>query len=235
MEPSDASGTAPAPVPAPVSAEGSSVQRARAALARELNLARLHRLGVEAARRYDGQKSLKLHLGCGRQYKAGFVNVDLKPGVDLMLDLREPLPFQDGSCALIYSEHFFEHIDYPDGVTTFLARCLRVLEPGGEFSLGVPDAGEPLTIYAEDRDAESPDQAKWGARWHPAWCVTAMEHINYLFRQRNEHQWAYDFVTLRKVLHQAGFVDIVRRDFDPQLDGRNRRDGTLYMSGRKPG
>jgi len=59
-----------------------------------------------------------------------------------------------------------------------------------------------------------------------------MEHINYHFRQGNEHRFAYDFKTLQLALQQAGFVEIRRRLFRSDLDSWEL--GTLYVDAIKP-
>lgn len=54
----------------------------------------------------------KLHLGCGRNYLKGFINVDVSTEVkaDVYCNLEEPLPFKDNSFDLIYGAHILEHI-----------------------------------------------------------------------------------------------------------------------------
>ena len=47
---------------------------------------------------------LKLNLGCGENAKPGWINVDLfKTSCRIWLDIREPLPFPDGSVAMVYT------------------------------------------------------------------------------------------------------------------------------------
>ena len=62
-----------------------------------------------------------------------------------------------------------------------------------------------------------------------------MEQINYHFRQDGDHRFAYDFVTLGQALSSAGFQDVKRRDFDPNLDSLDRKLGTLYVNALKLG
>src|SRR3974377_266200 len=95
----------------------------------ELNIWRLHRGGVRKARTYAGRRKLKLNVGCGGNYKEGWVNIDLSQKVDLALDMREPVPLSDGSASLIYSEHFFEYLQYPRDAKQFLSESYRLLEP----------------------------------------------------------------------------------------------------------
>src|SRR5579864_661365 len=69
---------------------------------------------------------LKVNVGCGQEPFQGWVNLDLDPGAkaDILWDIKDGLPFENGSCAFIYSEHFLEHIPVPEGVR-FLAECHR--------------------------------------------------------------------------------------------------------------
>lgn len=141
------------------------------------------------------------------------------------------MPFRDNSAKIIYSEHFFEHLDYPEPAMRFLRECHRILKPGGTFSVGVPDAEWPLQAYV------GPDNAGYfaysKATWLPAWCHTRLDDINYHFRQEGEHRFAYDYETLRHVLVEAGFANVRRRAFNDALDTENRRIGTLYVDAEK--
>jgi len=194
----------------------------------EIRLAMLDRKGrVVAHRRYPGQ-GYKLHLGCGDKIKDGWINIDSSQKGDLSLDLREPLPFRDKSCSIVYSEHFLEHVDYPEPTLGLLKECWRVLDDGGVISIGVPDAGTALLRYADGDEAFF---ARESELFHPSWCTTKMEHINYTFRQGTQHRFAYDFETLAKVLSQSGFVEISQRSHDSNLDSRDPTG--LYVVGYK--
>ena len=190
----------------------------------EFRIQRLHHAALYRVHRYLGRE-LKLNVGCGPNLKAGWINIDLSDKADLQLDLREPLPFAAESVSLVYSEHFFEHLEYPDQALNFLKESLRILQPGGLFSVGVPDTEEILKAYASG-DREYFVRAR--QLWHPAWCNTPMHSLNYHFRQGREHKYAYDFETLAQVLSEVGSVSIARRPFDPNLDDERRR-GSLYV------
>src|SRR5258708_8631178 len=58
---------------------------------------------------------IKLNLGCGPHIAPGYVNVDIVPlpGGDLVADLDQPWPWQDGTVAEILASHLFEHVDRP--------------------------------------------------------------------------------------------------------------------------
>jgi predicted SAM-dependent methyltransferase len=133
---------------------------------------------------------------------------------------------------MIYSEHFLEHFDYPRDITHLLAECYRVLEPSGIHSFAVPDGELVLRYYAAR--ANDPDMAQAQLRWNPAWCKTQMDHVNYCMWQNGEHRWYYDEETMRLLLKSVGFVEIQRREFDPELDQEMRRVGSMYMQCSKP-
>ncbi|WP_299225792.1 hypothetical protein [uncultured Psychroserpens sp.] len=208
----------------------------------ELYVAFVHKMNVLKCRRtYKKKKRLKINFGSGSATKPGFLNLDFSSSADMRLDLRKPIPLVDASCYFVYSEHFVEHLSYPEGVELHFSECFRILESGGEISISVPDAEWPLVEYAEGKRSylETCEQQKW----HPEDCLTFMEHINYHFRQRwrggsyshfGNHRFAWDFETMEKKLAEFGFVDIERRYYDPKLDSKHREIGSLFVKAYKP-
>jgi len=196
-------------------------------LLREIKIAALHRRGGRAAKRLRDKRELKLHFGCGINKKLGWVNIDLHNGSDLQLDARRPIPLPDRCAAIVYSEHFFEHLEHPWETNVFLNECFRLLRSNGLFSVGVPDTEWPL-----DATADWIEQAKRHG-WHDG-CSTKMERLNVHFRQAGEHKYAWDFETLEKTLQNAGFLNIRRREFDPAVDSEWRAIGTLYVDALRP-
>ena len=201
-----------------------------------------HQKGVLRAQSLRADKDLKLHFGCGSNIKEGYINIDLNNEVDLSLDLRERLPFLTDSCSMIYSEHFLEHLGYPDEAMFFLRECYRILRPGGIFSVGVPDTEWPIRAYTGD-----PYYADWfqyvKENAYPKWITTKMECVNHSFRQGDEHKFAYDFETLKRALEIAEFIEVKRRNFNPSLDSERSRYSldsdkskctTLYVDAKTP-
>lgn len=207
-------------VPRPLRTAGRNLQR-------EIQIATLHGRGVRAAKALRDERELKLNFGCGSNKKQGWVNIDLLTGSDLQLDARRPIPLPDGCAAIVYSEHFFEHLEHPSETNLFLNECFRLLRSKGLFSVGVPD-----TEWVLDATADWIEAAKRHG-WHPG-CSTKMERLNDHFRQGGEHKYAWDFETLEKTLQNAGFGNIRRRDFDPELDAKWRECGTLYVDAVRP-
>lgn len=208
--------------------------------AAEMVILKHHRRGLIEARKYRERRGMAMHLGSGDKIKEGWVNIDLNPTADLTLDLREPLPFPDNTFRIIYSEHLLEHFDYPRDITNLLSECYRVLEPGGIHSFGVPDGELELLDYITWQNAGPAlaqlyaDEDRANLRWGPSWCRTRMDRVNNFMRQNGEHRWCYDEETMRLLLESVGFVEIQRREFDPELDQELRRSGTMYMRCKKP-
>ena len=77
-----------------------------------------------------------LNLGCWRDYREGFTNVDLKPPADVVHDLTVvPWPFEDESYDYILASDILEHL--PD-FASFMNECHRVLTYGGVLDVIVP-------------------------------------------------------------------------------------------------
>jgi len=55
---------------------------------------------------------MKLHLGCGNDYKKGYVNCDISAEVNpnKVVDLEKKLPFKDDSITEVLANHVFEHV-----------------------------------------------------------------------------------------------------------------------------
>lgn len=81
---------------------------------------------------------MKINLGCGRDARDGWVNVDssLGEGVNVLHDLNiTPLPFGKESASHILASHVLEHLwQWEDLVID----CYRVLRPGGTLEIRVP-------------------------------------------------------------------------------------------------
>ena len=178
----------------------------------------------------------KLHIGCGPHIIDGWLNADFIRG-EIFIDAKNKLPFKSNTFDIIFNDHFLEHLEYRDELPKFLKDCIRILKPGGIISIGVPDTEIVLISYVKGDDTYFNLAKKL---WHPSWCQTKMEHINYHFRQDGEHKFAYDFETLKKVLSEKGFVEIEKREFNQSkfaelnVSREERRMGTIYVDAMKP-
>jgi predicted SAM-dependent methyltransferase len=154
------------------------------------------------------QGPLFLNVGSGpRGVDDGhWVNVDgfRDQNVHYMVDLSRPLPFPSESFDGVFCEHVMEHFSLADGEK--IAREIhRLLRLGGCFRIIVPDAELVLRRYFD-----APDEI---VAWRGTGAETPMEIVNLYFRQRYEHQFVYDWPTLKKMLSRAGFAVVYRSAF----------------------
>ena len=79
----------------------------------------------------------KLNLGCGRDIRPGYVNLDLAkiPGLDVVADLETPLPFRDGAFDEVVSSHVLEHVR---DLIPLLGELARISRPGAVLRIEVP-------------------------------------------------------------------------------------------------
>jgi SAM-dependent methyltransferase len=79
----------------------------------------------------------KLNLGCGRDFRPGYVNLDLARirGVDVVADLEKPLPFQDGTFDEVFTSHVLEHVS---DLISLLGELQRICKPGAVIRIWVP-------------------------------------------------------------------------------------------------
>lgn len=155
--------------------------------------------------------ALHLHLGCGKKYLPGFVNIDANPlqKIDLWLDVRRGLPFRTNSVWSIYSTHMIEHL-YPDELEALLRECARVLKPGAGLRIVVPNLRNAILAYQENRHD-----------WFPGSFPRRFDSVggrfsNFVFCD-GQHRTAFDFGYLEEILRNAGFAHV-----EQSAEGRSR-------------
>lgn len=82
----------------------------------------------------------RLHVG-GKVRVAGWEVLNALPGpdVDHLGNANDLSRFPDGTFDVVYASHVVEHFDYRDELHRTLAEWLRVLKPGGQIQISVPD------------------------------------------------------------------------------------------------
>lgn len=115
----------------------------------------------------------RLHIGSGKDYRSGWLNVDILPAAqpDVVLDLAQPLALplsidtpQIGptelhaqSLALIYANNVLEHVaDLP----RMMSNCLELLAPGGEMLIEVPYEHAP-TAWQDPTHVRAFNENSW--------------------------------------------------------------------------
>jgi len=87
-----------------------------------------------------------LNLGCGKDIREGYTNVDITnySGVDMVIDLGQtPWPWPDNSIDGIRAAHLIEH--FPEQ-KWFINECLRVLKKGGYLELYLPHSSSISSV-----------------------------------------------------------------------------------------
>lgn len=173
-------------------------------------------------RRFAGRRDLRLQLGAGTRILEGWINQDARArtGTDMVFDLRERFPLDDGSVRLVYAEHVLEHLHPRFELPGFLAECVRVMAPGGRLRIVVPDGQLYLEAYARR------DQGFFSALRPES--ATAMEGVNEVFRQGWQHLFCYDFETMALYLERAGFARVERSGFQASPESELRIDGASH-------
>ncbi len=136
----------------------------------------------------------RLHVGCGSEAIAGWVNIDSRPlpGVDRVLDVTSGLPFENVSA--IYAEHFLEHLSLEDGLS-FLSECRRALRDDGVLRVSTPNLDWVyLTHYRAGRSDEEESLRD---------CL----QLNRAFHGWG-HQFLYNPESLSAVLRASGFSSV---------------------------
>jgi predicted SAM-dependent methyltransferase len=145
---------------------------------------------------------LKLHLGSGRRRLQGFLNIDreFSEGIDLVCDVSKLDDFRDESVVEIYTSHTLEYFDRKQAAVT-LAEWFRVLKPGGQIYVSVPDFDSLVQVYSQTGRIETILGPLFGM-WH-----------NTNEKQTHYHKTVWDFASLTQQLEVVGFEEVSR--FNP--------------------
>ena len=155
---------------------------------------------------------MKLNVGCGMDYREGFVNVDASDAlsrVDVMLDLADPAwreRFGEASVERIVAYDFIEHHFHWEAVR-LLGDFYWVLQPGGVLEIRLPDAGRILRrwwVSPEKRlrqlyggqDTPNPSDPE-------AMAASRREYPQFFC-----HKYGYTRRTMRAELDRVGFVRV---------------------------
>ena len=151
----------------------------------------------------DGRLSagMRLHIG-GKTPAPGWTILDILPGphVDIIGDCSDLSRIPDNSCTTVYASHVIEHLGYNDTLPRALLGFHRILAPGGQLMVGVPDLDALCRLFA--RPDLSPDDRFFVMRMMFGGRMDAYDV--HLVGLNAEFLGAY--------LTNAGFVDLRRVD-----------------------
>lgn len=148
---------------------------------------------------------MKLNLGCGKEQKRGYINIDIQEPCDLKHDLRTPLPFADGSVDEIFSEGnticLFSRTEWQ----RLKKEMSRVLKPGAKLELICLDFAYLLQAFLDNKDGE-----RWGHWWTTIFSA-----------QEDEYDFSKNGFTYEKLvadLVEEGLTNFERKDSgDPRF------------------
>lgn len=178
------------------------------------------RAPMKVRKMFFPKRADRLHIGSGPQILPGWVNIDnvRYQGVDHVLDVTRGLPYRD--VRFIFAEHFIEHLSFHE-VMYLLRECRRVLRDDGVLRLSTPDLD---WVWASHYRLAN----------EPADSVRTCFDLNRAFRGWG-HQFLYNEATLRSLLLDAGFANVVRCEYGesehPELRGVERHERSEDFEG----
>ena len=162
----------------------------------------------------------QINLGSGKDYKPGWLNVDIlaRAEPDLVLDLGQPvelplqvagcrggeIQLQAGSLDRVYANNVLEHV--PD-LPRLMTNVLALLKDGGEFEIEVPYEKSP-TAWQDPTHLRALNEQSWqyytGWFWYLGWFehrfdIASAHWLDLQLQPCAKEQAAFMKVTLRKV------------------------------------
>lgn len=216
--------------------------RALRNLSKEINLYENYEEGKKQfesnVRQFD---FTKIQIGGGAHVLDGFVNIDIVPPADIVWDVREGLPVPNSAVEFVFTEHFFEHIDYPKSAKKVMSELGRIVKVGGSVVLGVPDTEMAVNGYTH-KDEQYYETAL--ATWYSKRSIlgdfnTYIDLLNFHMRDQdddpkyNPHMWGYDFEKLKSLFQNVGFRDVQPWKFDSTIANPKREWGSVYVIAHK--
>jgi predicted SAM-dependent methyltransferase len=141
---------------------------------------------------------MKLHIGCGKKYLPGYKHIDAIDAehIDFVCDTRQLNMIADESVSELYACHVLEHVKR-DHVMGVLREWQRVLKPGAEIRIAVPDFEAIVAEYVETNEINSLQGLLYGGQDY----------------EYNFHYVAFDFAMIEALLTESGLCEVQRYDW----------------------
>lgn len=175
----------------------------------------------------------RLHWGCGPHTPFGWVNSDIAagPGVDVVADVRQGLPFPADHFDYIVSIHVLPELAYRE-LDPALVELRRVLKPGGVLRLSLPDLDLAINAY-RSKDVDyfliDDDEVK---------SLAGKLIVQLLWYGRSRSMFTWEFI--KELLERNGFHDVRRCAYEQSSSGLagiteldNRPLESLFVEARK--
>lgn len=163
---------------------------------------------LKSSKLKDG-RGKKLNLGCNNQVKSEYINVDIfeAPYIDEIFDLDD-IPYKDNTISTIYSEHSLEHVSYKRTLKA-IKEWHRVLKPGGELILKMPDLEQCCKKYLETSYKD--ENLK---QWYKYTIYGYQKSLSNESDDAQMHRWGYSRKEIEKLLKDIGFNIEYSRNYD---------------------
>lgn len=142
---------------------------------------------------------MKLNLGCGAEKLTGYINADiditLKP--DIVMDLKQPFPWQSEVADSVVMFHTIEHIERKYHFH-ILTEIHRILKPAGKLAIAYPEFSKCVTYWLLNKQGKRDfwEATIYGRQLSPS----------------DYHVCAMHTPEFKEVLREVGFIDIEVRE-----------------------
>ncbi|MGJ8723022.1 MAG: class I SAM-dependent methyltransferase [Roseibacillus sp.] len=153
----------------------------------------------------------KINLGCGTDYREGFVNVDGSssiPKVDKIIDIgKESLfdHFNKNEAEFILAQDIIEHHYHWIG-QGIMEECFEILAPNGELEIRVPDM--KFIILNPLYSIEEKVRLIFGGQDIPNGNFAHMDESRKLYPQYFCHKYGWTRKSMRFHLERMGFRSV---------------------------
>jgi glycosyltransferase involved in cell wall biosynthesis len=173
-----------------------------------------------------------------------FINVDIMnwPLVDVLTDIKNPLPFPNETVNCIFSREVIEHLPYK-ALPKLIQECFRVLKHGGRLYLCCPDLEAIMALYDkkclcignESADTNCPKCNGKALVSEDYWRSNLLGNQNdYGDEGMNDtHKNQISFSYLKSLLAEAGFTKI-ERDHSNKFYEAHKKIIKLSVNSLKP-
>jgi len=165
------------------------------------------------------------------------------------LDLRKKWPFISATVSVIYASHLLEHLTQKQA-SHFMSEAYRSLIPNEVIRIVVPDLRALSEEYLSNLEAKEDKASQdflYAVNLHKE--NTYSSNSNILTRLINltqgyphQHKYMYDEFSLKKLLFDSGFQEIVMCTYGESKNIENIKDvectaegiPSIYIEARKP-
>ena len=138
--------------------------------------------------------AVKLNIGSGGDVIEGYTSVDLYAEADIKDDITKLSTIKDNSVDQVLTTHVLEHLKEADVLPAMYA-IYRVLKPGGEWLIEVPDL-----VWVLEDFLKTPEDARWG--WKLQTIFGLQSH------EGEYHRTGFSAERLANMLKSVGFTKI---------------------------